>query len=519
MGSMRRPIGSTAAGPAPATGAADQFRAIVEESVQGIVVHRDKPLYVNAALVEMLGFASRAELLRSASVLEHIHPEDRELVRGQIARRLAGEPAAARYEFRLRRRDGTELWVHCTGQTIAWDGAPATLASLYDITAQKRAEQALRRSEKLFVNVFEASPDVLTLTTLEDGRYLNVNDGLLRLIRRERSEVIGRTSQELGVWNDPTFRPRMVEQLQRHGVVRDLTTSVRDSWGKVWDFTFSAEVIRFEEQSLLLLAGRDITGQRRQEEELRQSKEQAELANRSKSEFLANMSHELRTPLNAILGFSEVIRDQLLGPVGTARYIDYARDIHGSGQHLLGIINDLLDLSKLEAGKLELHEETLAVGRVLEDCRRLLRGRAEEAGIAVSVELAEPGLMLRADERLLKQILINLLSNAVKFTPRRGRVVLAARSTADNGLELAVTDTGIGMDEAGIRIALTPFGQVGGSFTRHQQGTGLGLPLARSLAALHQAELTVRSAPGAGTAVTVRFPRERVTSSECPSML
>jgi signal transduction histidine kinase len=252
-----------------------------------------------------------------------------------------------------------------------------------------------------------------------------------------------------------------------------------------------------------------VTDRRREEEELRKSKVDAEFANRAKSEFLANMSHELRTPLNAIIAFSEVIKDEVFGPVGTPRYIDYSHDIWSSGNHLLQIINDLLDLSKVEAGKQELHETMITLPRLMNDGLRLIRERASSAGIAINVEIQEAIPPVWADERLLKQILLNLLTNSIKFTPRGGRITVTALIRSGE-LEIAITDTGIGMSESEIEVALKPFGQVDSHMARQREGTGLGLPLVRSLVELHGGRLTLQSEPGVGTAVTATLPRRRV---------
>jgi signal transduction histidine kinase len=235
---------------------------------------------------------------------------------------------------------------------------------------------------------------------------------------------------------------------------------------------------------------------------------EAEEANRAKSEFLANMSHELRTPLNAVIGFSSLIERQIRGPV-TEAYREYARDIHRSGEHLLNIINDILDLSKVEAGKLELHEEEIALAAVFRSCVRLVEPRAREAGLnlGVIVPLTLPPLW--ADEIRLKQIVINLLSNAVKFTPRGGRVNLSA-ALSGNAVVVTVSDTGIGMSPDQIPIALESFRQVESARARKFEGTGLGLPLAKKLAELHGGALAVESAPGQGTTVTVRLPASRL---------
>jgi two-component system, cell cycle sensor histidine kinase PleC len=243
--------------------------------------------------------------------------------------------------------------------------------------------------------------------------------------------------------------------------------------------------------------------------ELEDSRIAAEESSRVKSQFMANMSHELRTPLNAIIGFSEVIRDALVGPVA-ARYKDYARDIHSSGRHLLGLINDVLDLSKIELGRLELHEEPMALAKVVNDCERLISERVRAGNLELAIDLPADLPLLRGDELRLKQVLLNLLSNAVKFTPVGGRITLSARMTAESGIILAVADTGIGMKPEEIPIALEPFRQIDSALNRRYEGTGLGLPLARTLVELHGGMLVISSTPGQGTTVTVALPAARV---------
>ncbi|MGO8919374.1 MAG: ATP-binding protein [Stellaceae bacterium] len=243
--------------------------------------------------------------------------------------------------------------------------------------------------------------------------------------------------------------------------------------------------------------------------ELERARLAAETSSRVKSQFMAHMSHELRTPLNAIIGFSEMIRDALMGPV-SARYRDYANDIHSSGTHLLRLINGVLDLSKVEAGKLELHEETIDLAKLVEECRRLVADRVTAGGLALAIELPPALPAVRGDELRLKQIVLNLLSNGVKFTPPGGRVRLTAARTAEGGIALSVDDTGIGMTEAEIPVALEPFRQLDSAFSRRFEGTGLGLPLARRLAELHGGGLAIASAQGRGTTATLTLPASRV---------
>ncbi len=246
---------------------------------------------------------------------------------------------------------------------------------------------------------------------------------------------------------------------------------------------------------------------------LRAALEAAEARSRAKSDFLASMSHELRTPLNAIIGFSEIMRDECFGPIGSARYKGYAGDVHESARHLLRLINDMLDMAKIEAGKLELEESELDPAELLHAVLRLAAPAGENRRAPVETELpAEPPL-LRADERKLKQILVNLLSNALKFTPVQGCVVVSLRPEPDGGFSFLVSDNGIGMAPPDIAIALTPFGQVANRQSRQQEGTGLGLPLSKALAELHGGSLELQSALGAGTTATLRLPAWRVLDS------
>ncbi|HJT12144.1 MAG TPA: PAS domain-containing sensor histidine kinase [Dongiaceae bacterium] len=263
------------------------------------------------------------------------------------------------------------------------------------------------------------------------------------------------------------------------------------------------------EGALTIMMMTDATERRHQERALRHAKESAEAANRAKTQFLANMSHELRTPLNAIIGFSEVISNKLFGELNQ-RYTDYAGDIVASGRHLLGLINDILDLSKIDLGQATLSEGEVDLARCVHSCQRLMFERAERGGVHVQVVLPATLPLLWADETKVKQITLNLLSNAVKFTERGGRVTIGAAVMTDGGLSLSVIDTGIGMRSEDIPKAMTPFGQLESTFERRFEGTGLGLPLVQRLVELHGAEFRLESHPGKGTKAEVRFPRSRV---------
>jgi PAS domain S-box-containing protein len=254
---------------------------------------------------------------------------------------------------------------------------------------------------------------------------------------------------------------------------------------------------------------RDITQWKKTEAELREARDRAEASSKQKSEFLARMSHELRTPLNAILGFSDVMRKGEFGKLGNERYEGYANDIHTSGEYLLSLVNDLLDLSKVEAGKLELNFTSVDLGGVIDNCIKLMQNEATGARVVLRKSIAAGLPQVVADQRSLKQVMLNLISNAIKFTDPGGQVIISARMTDNGELLLAVSDTGVGMDESQLKEALQPFSRIE-TAGRQAHGTGLGLPLTKALVEANRARFAISSEPRKGTRIDITFPTTRV---------
>jgi PAS domain S-box-containing protein len=296
---------------------------------------------------------------------------------------------------------------------------------------------------------------------------------------------------------------------------RDQAVEIADSSGEIHPVLLSGLPIYCPSSGDFLGfrgTAQDVSELQRREKALLQAKEAAELANRTKSEFLASMSHELRTPLNAIIGFSDIMQGEMLGPIGNTRYKVYATDISDSAGHLLELINDILDAAKIEAGQMSLAEEIVAPRDLVESVCRLIAPRAARANLRLEVRVADSLPALRIDKTKIKQILINLLSNAVKFTPENGRVSLSAEVAEDGEFLFQVGDSGIGIAAADVARAMSPFGQVDSRLSRKYEGTGLGLPLAKSLTELHGGGFELVSQPEFGTTVTVRLPAYRVVA-------
>jgi PAS domain S-box-containing protein len=355
--------------------------------------------------------------------------------------------------------------------------------------------------------------------TTPEATILYVNPSFGRITGYESQEVIGQSLRFLQGRGTPQDQAERLERaLIQRRASNLLLRSQRKDGKPFWNDMHVNPILEDGGHVAHFVAFiTDASPRIRAEENLREAKHQAEIANRAKSDFLANVSHELRTPLNAIIGFSEIMKMQMFGPMGHRQYAAYADDIYLSGKHLLSIINDILDLSKIEAGRFQLHIDDVDLEETFQDCARLVRERAENAGLRLTrtIDPATPHLL--ADKRAVKQILINLLSNAIKFTPQGGEVIMTAKPTAAGWVALSVADTGIGIPAEQLDNALSAFGQVDNPFTRTQEGTGLGLPIVKSLVELHGGQFQIESAIGKGTRVTMVLPAQRHDAASAQS--
>jgi protein-histidine pros-kinase len=368
----------------------------------------------------------------------------------------------------------------------------------------RRLNETLHISEAKFRGLLESAPDAMIIVD-EQRRIALVNFRAETLFGCPRNVLIGRSIDRL---LSPPEQERYLAQFA--ALVTGawappvLELDALQSDGTAFPVEVSLALLKTETGFLISHAIRDITARRQVEERLAE-------ASKAKSDFLARMSHELRTPLNAIIGFSEIIRDAAMGPL-SQRYREYGGDISSAGRHLQNIINDILDISKVEGGRLELREEIVSIAETVEGCRRIVTAMADTARVTLAIDIPDAIPYVRLDRLRFRQILLNLMSNAVKFTPEGGTVSVSATANTV-GLLIAVADTGIGMTQDEIAIALQPFRQIEGALSRRFDGTGLGLPLAKALLDLHGGALEITSMPGRGTTVRISLPAERVVEA------
>ncbi len=483
---------------------------LLDDVTEGVVVRcGDEVVFANSAMFRILGAEPGDTSQLEKSVEEWIHPDDLRRINQMYRQRMAGEDVPSTYKFRLIRLDGSFVWVQSRTSVLQWAGESCAVAYLTDITTEMEIRDRQKFSSDLFKNIFNVTPEFMLLFGLRNNQVIDVNPAFLNVFGCRKDTVVGENVSNLGMWSESTFFERFIEELKTTASLTDIPAALETRGGIIRHFRLFARRIEGASEPYLLMTGRDVTEDMSHELELQRTRDAAELSNRTKSEFLANMSHELRTPLNAILGFSELIRDGIGGDKLAGNHSEYASDIHKSGTHLLAIINDILDLSKIEAGRLEAQISLMDPIPCLEMCMRLVHQRAHEAGVTISSEL-DFQIMLEADERLLKQIGLNLLSNAVKFTDSGGQVSLILARTGDGGASLAVEDTGIGMTADEIVVAKRPFGQVESGLIRSREGSGLGLPLVVAFASKLGGRVSIESKPEIGTKITIYFPADVV---------
>src|SRR5579863_9138060 len=409
---------------------------------------------------------------------------------------------------------GLGLVAHLGGQFIAGLIILSVLCAMLALL-QRVAENTRKRvtaGEVSYRAFFDHAVEGIFRTTLE-GHYLAVNQALADIYGYPTPEslISGLTDIGAQLYVDPERRDEFRALMQANDVVTHFVSEIYHRSGRrIW-ISENARAVRDWSGALLCYEGtvEDVTEKFEQERALRVALRQAEIANKMKAAFLAAMSHELKTPLNAVLGFSEIIRDELLGPVGHAGYREYAGDIHESGARLLAVINDVLDVSRLEGGLLTIEAQEEKVLDMAERAIVLARALTQDSR-AIEIDVPSDIPLLHVDQRRIAQALGNLLANALKFTPEGGTVRFAARLQSGGSLHLIVEDTGIGMAQETISAALEPFRQLDASLARRFEGAGLGLSISKALAELHGGQLSVSSAVGVGTTVIIALPAARV---------
>jgi two-component system cell cycle sensor histidine kinase PleC len=491
-------------------------------------------IFWSKSMFEILGLAPKGELLSFGEVSERLHPENANM-EIMIEELLRGERTVFNREFRMRHEDGHWVWLRARAALAPGEqpDTPHLIGIVFDITAQKQTDKLNQDAELRLKDAIENISEAFVLWDTEN-RLVLCNSKYQQFHSLPASSCV------------PGTPYAVVTQSAKEPIVRQYVPTVGggdNSEGKSLEVQLGdGRWLQINERRTkdggFVSVGTDITALKKQEERLLLSertlmmtvrdlqkerlmadqqsqrladladkyareKTRAETANRSKSEFLANMSHELRTPLNAIIGFSEVMQEEMFGPLGSGKYTEYSHDIHKSGQFLLDVINDILDMSKIEAGRMELELTTLSLPSIIEDIMRFIGPRATEGRVEVVLELPKT-CNITADRRALKQVFINLLSNAVKFTPEGGQVKVSVTKTKD-GARVIISDTGIGIPHNDIEKLGRPFEQVENQFTKSKGGSGLGLAISKSLVDLHNGSLTIASTVGSGTTVTVNL--------------
>ena len=481
--------------------------AVLNRLPVGALVARDgQALYANRTLLELIGYRDFAEF-QAANALSR-------MFRDRDPRALTTEDVGA---VAIVRADGQILSVDGHAQVISWDGAPATLIALRrSLEAELRARMRVAENEAatpgglassdLQAMLDRASDGAITLDLA--GRILLLNEPAERLFGYHQNEIAGESLLMLLAPQSHPETTARLEALSRSGEAEALTRALqvvgRDRSGASTPLALTLARIGPSEAPQFCALVRDLSRERDTERRLIAAREAAEAASAAKTDFLAQVSHEIRTPLHAILGFSEVMLEERFGPIGNDRYKDYIKDIHASGSHVMSLADDLLDLSKIEAGKLELAFASVDANSVIRECVSLMQPQAARERVIMRVSLHDRLPRVMVDERSLKQIMLNLMSNAVKFNEPGGQVIVSTAVDAAGQAVIRVRDTGVGMNENEVGLALTPFSQVGKGAAKG--GAGLGLPLTKALVEANKAEFSIKSRREQGTLIEIAFP-------------
>ena len=481
-----------------------------------IVSNREDGLirYMNRAALDLVGVRDLSERPGARGVDFFVNPDERERIIGSIEE---GENIHA-FEFELKRGDGAKFWVFYTATEMTYEGQPAIIGTITDITKRREAEEGLRKSEEKFRLLTEHASDLISIYSLE-AICLYVSPSIERILGYSQDEFVGQALEKFVHPEDiQMIYSANAKSLEPGAILRPYTFRIRHKAGH-WEWMEGSSSVEKDPGTDTILrvssVSRLVTERVRQEQELKEARKRAESADRAKSDFLAHMSHEIRTPLNAVIGFSEVMRDQLFGPLGSPRYLEYINDIHNSGIHLLELINDVLDLSKIEAGKFELQEDRIHLNTIIDTAFRFMSDRADAKLIFLQSRLhVTPDIW--CDRRVFTQVMLNIIGNAIKFTPERGRITIESHLDAGGDLVLSTTDTGIGIVQEDIPIVLKPFGQArtNANIAASEPGTGLGLPLSKSFIEKHGGTLSITSEMGIGTRVIITIPAFRVMDDQ-----
>jgi two-component system cell cycle sensor histidine kinase PleC len=484
-------------------------------------------IFWSQSMFAILGLEAKDDLLTFGDVSALVHPEDVRLYD------IAGQVAEARTDFvdqafRMRHADGHWVWLRARCELVRQPGEPGLhlIGIAVDITEQKNLVERTVAADLRLRDAIETIPEAFVLWDASNRLVLcNSNFQTLHDLPDEAITVGASYESVVSAGKKPVVRKKIVNDEVAIPGARTFEAQLEDGrWlhiserrtkdGGYVSVGTDITAIKTHEEKLihserrLISTVNDLRASQQRSAELAEKyaeeKTRAEEANQAKSKFLANMSHELRTPLNAIIGFSEIMESGMFGPLGADRYHEYCNDIHTSGQYLLDVINDILDMSKIEAGRIRLDFEELDLDTLLADAMRVVTARAQDKRLTVKSRIA-PALRLHADRRALKQVALNLLSNAVKFTPEGGRILVRGRQSDECAI-LSIMDTGIGIAPEALAKLGRPFEQVESQLTKSHQGSGLGLAIAKSLVELHGGRMRIRSILGRGTMVVVRLP-------------